>query len=201
MHDFGIFLQLEPEEEEQAELEQNIQIALKTGGIDLEDAIDIRQIKNIKLANDVLKQKRKRKQKQEQANQKQMIETQANANAEASERAAMAEVQKNQALTESDVNLETAKSQLEIQRMQQASQIKQLEMEIQFGYDLQLAQAQLGAATQKEKEIEDRKDKRTKIQATQQSQMIDQRKNDLLPTDFESQADAGVVDFGLNAPM
>ena len=130
-----------------------------------------------------------------------MIETQANANAEASERAAMAEVQKNQALTESDVNLETAKSQLEIQRMQQASQIKQLEMEIQFGYDLQLAQAQLGAATQKEKEIEDRKDKRTKIQATQQSQMIDQRKNDLLPTDFESQADAGVVDFGLNAPM
>tara|TARA_R110000772_G_scaffold127879_6_gene235429 strand:- start:1921 stop:2799 length:879 start_codon:yes stop_codon:yes gene_type:complete len=201
MHDFGIFLQLEPEEEEQAELEQNIQIALKTGGIDLEDAIDIRQIKNIKLANDVLKQKRKRKQKQEQANQKQMIETQANANAEASERAAIAEVQKNQALTESDVNLETAKSQLEIQRMQQASQIKQLEMEIQFGYDLQLAQAQLGAATQKEKEIEDRKDKRTKIQATQQSQMIDQRKNDLLPTDFESQADAGVVDFGLNAPM
>jgi hypothetical protein len=201
MHDFGIFLQLEPEEEEQAELEQNIQIALKTGGIDLEDAIDIRQIKNIKLANDVLKQKRKRKQKQEQANQKQMIETQANANAEASERAAMAEVQKNQALTESDVNLETAKSQLEIQRMQQASQIKQLEMEIQFGYDLQLAQAQLGAATQKEKEIEDRKDKRTKIQATQQSQMIDQRKNDLLPTDFESQADAGVVDFGLNAPV
>tara|TARA_R110000803_G_scaffold26917_4_gene63217 strand:- start:2255 stop:4651 length:2397 start_codon:yes stop_codon:yes gene_type:complete len=201
MHDFGIFLQLEPEEEEQAELEQNIQIALKTGGIDLEDAIDIRQIKNIKLANDVLKQKRKRKQKQEQANQKQMIETQANANAEASERAAMAEVQKNQALTESDVNLETAKSQLEIQRMQQASQIKQLEMEIQFGYDLQLAQAQLGAATQKEKEIEDRKDKRTKIQATQQSQMIDQRKNDLLPTDFESQADTGVVDFGLNAPM
>ena len=201
MHDFGIYLQLEPEEEEQAELEQNIQIALKTSGIDLEDAIDIRQIKNIKLANDVLKQKRKRKQKQEQANQKQMIETQANANAEASERAAMAEVQKNQALTESDVNLETAKSQLEIQRMQQASQIKQLEMEIQFGYDLQLAQAQLGAATQKEKEIEDRKDKRTKIQATQQSQMIDQRKNDLLPTDFESQADAGVVDFGLNAPM
>jgi hypothetical protein len=201
MHDFGIYLQLEPEEEEQAELEQNIQIALKTSGIDLEDAIDIRQIKNIKLANDVLKQKRKRKQKQEQANQKQMIETQANANAEASERAAMAEVQKNQALTESDVNLETAKSQLEIQRMQQASQIKQLEMEIQFGYDLQLAQAQLGAATQKEKEIEDRKDKRTKIQATQQSQMIDQRKNDLLPTDFESQADASVVDFGLNAPM
>tara|TARA_R110000824_G_scaffold214345_1_gene400638 strand:+ start:599 stop:2980 length:2382 start_codon:yes stop_codon:yes gene_type:complete len=187
MHDFGIFLQLEPEEEEQAELEQNIQIALKTGGIDLEDAIDIRQIKNIKLANDVLKQKRKRKQKQEQANQKQMIETQANANAEASERAAMAEVQKNQALTESDVNLETAKSQLEIQRMQQASQIKQLEMEIQFGYDLQLAQAQLGAATQKEKEIEDRKDKRTKIQATQQSQMIDQRKNDLLPINFEQQ--------------
>ena len=201
LHDFGIYLELEPEEEAKAEMEQNIQIALKNGGIDLEDAIDIRQIKNLKLANDVLKQKRKKKIKRDQAQQQRMIEVQANANAEASERAAMAEVQKNQAQVESDVNLETAKSQLEIQRMQQASQIKQLEMEVQFGYDLQLTQAQLGASSQKEKEIEDRKDTRTKMQASQQSQMIDQRKNDLLPTDFENKDDASVMDFGLNAPI
>ena len=201
LHDFGIYLELEPEEEAKAEMEQNIQIALKNGGIDLEDAIDIRQIKNLKLANDVLKQKRKKKIKRDQAQQQRMIEVQANANAEASERAAMAEVQKNQAQVESDVNLETAKSQLEIQRMQQASQIKQLEMEVQFGYDLQLTQAQLGASSQKEKEIEDRKDTRTKMQASQQSQMIDQRKNDLLPTDFENKDEASVMDFGLNAPI
>ena len=55
LHDFGIFLELEPDEEEQAKLEENIQVALQQGGIDLEDAIDLRQIKNLKLANQMLK--------------------------------------------------------------------------------------------------------------------------------------------------
>ena len=186
LHDFGIYLELEPEEEEQAQLEQNIQVALSKGGIDLEDAIDIRQIKNLKLANDLLKQKRKKKIAREQAQQQQMIEAQANANAEASERAAMAEVQKNQALTESEVQEAQAKSQMEMQRMQMASQIKQQEMEIQFGYDLQLAEVQLGAVKQKEQYIEDRKDRRAKVQATQQSEMIAQRKNNTVPVNFES---------------
>ena len=149
LHDFGIYLELEPEEEEQAQLEQNIQVALSKGGIDLEDAIDIRQIKNLKLANDLLKQKRKKKIAREQAQKQQMIEVQASANADAAERAAMAEVQKNQALTESEVQEAQAKSQMEIQRMQMASQIKQQEMEIQFGYDLQLAEVQLGAVKAK----------------------------------------------------
>ena len=186
LHDFGIYLELEPEEEEQAQLEQNIQVALSKGGIDLEDAIDIRQIKNLKLANDLLKQKRKKKIAREQAQQQQMIEAQANANAEAAERAAMAEVQKNQALTESEVQEAQAKSQMEMQRMQMASQIKQQEMEIQFGYDLQLAEVQLGAVKQKEQYIEDRKDRRAKVQATQQSEMIAQRKNNTVPVNFES---------------
>jgi hypothetical protein len=65
LHDFGIFLELEPDDEEQAQLEQNIQVALQTGGIDLEDAIDLRQIKNIKLANQSLKYKRKKKMERE----------------------------------------------------------------------------------------------------------------------------------------
>ena len=186
LHDFGIYLELEPEEEEQAQLEQNIQVALSKGGIDLEDAIDIRQIKNLKLANDLLKQKRKKKIAREQAQQQQMIEAQANANAEAAERAAMAEVQKNQALTESEVQEAQAKSQMEMQRMQMASQIKQQEMEIQFGYDLQLAEVQLGAVKQKEQYIEDRKDRRAKVQATQQSEMIAQRKNNSVPVNFET---------------
>ena len=186
LHDFGIYLELEPEEEEQAQLEQNIQVALSKGGIDLEDAIDIRQIKNLKLANDLLKQKRKKKIAREQAQKQQMIETQASANADAAERAAMAEVQKNQALTESEVQEAQAKSQMEIQRMQMASQIKQQEMEIQFGYDLQLAEVQLGAVKQKEQYIEDRKDRRAKVQATQQSEMIAQRKNNSVPVNFET---------------
>ena len=186
LHDFGIFLELEPEEEEKQMLEQNIQVALQSGGIDLEDAIDLRQIRNLQLANDMLKIKRKKKQEEDRAQQQQMIKSQANANAETAERAAMAEVQKNQALTEQEVNIQKSKSQMEMQRMQMASQIKQQEMEIQFGYDLQLAEVQLGAVKQKEQYIEDRKDRRGKVQATQQSEMIAQRKNNSVPVNFES---------------
>jgi len=196
MHDFGIYLELEPDDEEKAQLEQNIQIALKSQGIDLEDAIDLRQIKNLKLANNMLKVKRKKKQKQDQAKQEKMIQAQAAAQAQTAEKTAMAEVQKQQAITQSQVQHDQAKSQMEIQRMQMASQIKQQEMEIQFGYDLQLANVQLGAVKEKEQFIEDRKDRRTQIQATQQSEMISQRQNDSLPTNFEPAPDMG--GFGMD---
>jgi len=199
LHDFGIYLELEPDEEEKAQLEQNIQIALKSGGIDLEDAIDIRQIKNLKLANEFLKLKRK--QKQQAAEQQQManIQAQAQANAKASEQAALAEVQKQQALTEVKVNVEQAKSQFEIQRMQTEAQIKKELMAEEFNYQMQLAQIRAKAEADKEQEIEDRKDKRIRMQGTQQSELIDQRKNDTLPKDFESAGNDTLGGFSLEA--
>ena len=189
LHDFGIFLELEPEDEEKAQLEQNIQMSLQTGSIDLEDAIDLRQIKNLKLANQSLKYKRKKKQERDQANQQANIQAQAQANAQASEAAAMAEVQKQQALAQTEIQILQSKSQFEIQRMQQELLIKKQIMAEQFNYDMQLAQAQLGVAQQKQTQAEDRKDQRTKIQATQQSELIDQRKNNSMPKDFESSYD------------
>jgi len=201
LHDFGIYLELEPDEEERAQLEQNIQIALKNNGIDLEDAIDIRQIKNLKLANQLLKQKRKKKIKRDQAQQKQMIDAQAQANAKASEAAAMAEVQKNQAMTESKVQVEQAKSQFEIQRMQTELTVKQQLMAQEFEYQKQLAQIKLGVESSKEKEIEDRKDKRVKLQGTQQSQLINQRQNDSAPVDFEGGDSSQLGTFGLQNMM
>jgi len=197
LHDFGIYLELEPDEEEKAQLEQNIQIALQNQGIDLEDAIDIRQIKNLKLANQMLKLKRKQKQKRDQANQQAMIQSQAEANMKQSEQAALNEVQKQEALAQTEIQIEQAKSQFEIQRMEQEALIKKQLMAEEFQYSLQLAQAQIGRDKQKEQFIEDRKDKRTKIQATQQSKMIEQRQNDLLPTDFESTGNDNLGGFGL----
>ena len=185
LHDFGLYLQLEPEEEEKAQLEQNIQMALQQGGIDLEDAIDIRQIHNLKLANDLLKQKRKKRQAMEQQQAQMNIQAQADANAQTAERAAMAEVQKQEALSAQNLNYEKSKSQFDIQRMQVASQIKQQEMQVQFEYDKQLKQMEVDQMIQREKYIEDRKDNRTKLEGTQQSKMIDQRKFDLLPTNFQ----------------
>ena len=187
LHDFGIYLQLEPEEEEKAQLEQNIQMAIQQGGIDLEDAIDIRQIKNLKLANDLLKQKRKKRQALEQQQAQMNIQAQADANAQTAERAAMAEVQKQEALSAQNLNYEKAKAQFDIQKMQTASQIKKEEMQIKFEYDRQLKQMEVDQMIEREKYIEDRKDNRTKLEGTQQSKMIDQRKFDLLPTNFQQQ--------------
>ena len=187
LHDFGIFLDLEPDEEEKATLEQNIQIALSGGGIDLEDAIEIRQIRNLKLANQMLKMKRKRKLARERQMQAEAAQQQAQANTQAAQHAAEAEVQKQQALTAEKVNLEQAKSQFEIQRMQTEAEIKRQLMAEEFNYQLQLEQMKNQRESNKEQMIEDRKDKRTRIAGTQQSQMIDQRQNDLLPIDFEAQ--------------
>ena len=197
LYDFGIFLELEPEDEEKAMLEQNIQVALQQNQIFLEDAIDIRNIKNQTLANQILKYRRLQKEAKDQAQQQQMIQAQAQANAQAAEAAAMNEVQKQEALAQTEIQIEQAKSQFEIQRMEQEALIKKQLMAEEFQYQLQLAQMQGQAKQQKEAEIEDRKDKRTKIQATQQSKMIEQRQNDLLPTNFESSGNDNLGGFGL----
>ena len=192
LYDFGVFLDLEPEEEEKAMLEQNIQMALQQNQIFLEDAIDIREIKNLQLANQVLKYKRMKKQQADQETQMANIQAQADSNAEAAEKAAMSDVQKAEALNETNVQFEKAKSDLEIQRMQTEAEIQREQMAQQFEYDLKLKQADLDAQKAKEKQIEDRKDERTRIQATQQSKMISQRQNDSLPTDFETNQFGGI---------
>jgi hypothetical protein len=194
IHDFGIFLELEPEEEERQVLEQNIQIALKMGGIDLEDAIDLREINNITLANQMLKQRRRQKQKRDQENSQANIQAQAQANAQTAEKAALAEMQKQQALAETTLQIETGKSQLEIQKMQLDAEIKKQMMELQYTFDMQLATIQVDKEKTREEFIEDRKDRRARIQGTQQSEMISQRKNDMPPKDFEQQ-EIGIDDF------
>tara|TARA_R110000822_G_scaffold266957_1_gene390629 strand:- start:1178 stop:3580 length:2403 start_codon:yes stop_codon:yes gene_type:complete len=197
LHDFGIYLELEPEDEEKAQLEQNIQVSLKTGGIDIEDAIDIRQINNIKLANEILKQKRAKKVEMEQQRQQQMYQVQAQSNAQAAEQAALAETQKQQVLTQEKISIEQAKSQFEIQRLEMEAQIKRGLMQLEFDFNMQLAQIRANTGTQQDLEIEDRKDKRIKMQGTQQSELINQRKNNLLPKDFESSGNDVLGGIGL----
>jgi len=195
LHDFGIFLELEPDEEEQAQLEANIQVAIQQGGIDLEDAIDLRQIKNLKLANQMLKIKRKAKAKQDQANQQANIAAQGQSQADTAEKTAMAEVQKQEAIMGANVQFEQSKNQMEIQRMEIAAQLKAQEMQAKFQFDMQLKQLEVQNMQQKENAIEDRKDTRSKMEASQQSELISQRQNDSLPIDFENQPDQGMQAF------
>jgi len=197
MHEFGIFLDLEPDEEEQNKLEQNIQIALQSGSIGLEDAIDIREIRNIKLANQYLKFKQKEKQEKKRAEQLENIQAQAQANAQSAEKAAMADVQKEQALAQTKVQIEQAKTEFEIKKMEQEALIKKQLMAEEFDYNMKLAQMRAQVDKQKEADIEDRKDERARIIGTQQSEMISQRQNDELPKNFESSGFDSLGGFGL----
>jgi hypothetical protein len=197
LHDFGIFLDLEPDEEDKAQLEKSIQIALQAGSIKLADAIDIRNIQNIKLANTLLKFRQAENEAAERAAQMENIQAQAQANSESAEKAAAAEVQKQQALAQTTVQIEQAKSQFEIERMEQEAQIKRGLMAEEFSYQIKLAEMRAKADTQKEAQIEDRKDQRLQMQGTQQSELIDQRQNDLLPKNFESAGNDNLDGFGL----
>ena len=174
LHDFGIFLELEPDEEEKQQLEANIQIALQAKNIDVEDAIDLRQIKNLKLANQMLKVKRKQKAKQDQANQQANIQAQAAAQAETAEKTAMAEVQKQQAISGANVEYEKAKSEFEKDRMQLQAQLDQQKMMQQHQNDMELKKLEEQGINKREQQRENRKDDRIKIEGTQQSEMIQQ---------------------------
>tara|TARA_R110001592_G_scaffold310658_2_gene585291 strand:+ start:256 stop:2613 length:2358 start_codon:yes stop_codon:yes gene_type:complete len=185
LYDFGIYLEIEPDEEAKAMLEQNIQVALQQQSISLPDAIDIREIKNVKLANKLLKLKQEQKAERDQQSNLANIKAQADANAQAAERAAMAEVQKQQALAQTTLQIEQGKSQFELQRMQSETELKKQLIQLQYGFDKELKSMEVQAMKEKEALIEDRKDKRTGIQATQQSQLIQQRQDGTLPTNFE----------------
>jgi hypothetical protein len=186
LYDFGIFLELSPDEEEKMLLENNIQQALAQQSIDLEDAIDLREIKNIKLANQILKIRRKKKLERDQMMQQQNIQMQAQANAQAQQAAAQMEIQKDQALAQTKAQMEQMKAQLDMQKMYQEAQIKKELMGLEFQMNMQLKGIEVDGMKTKEKEKEDRKDERTRIQASQQSQLIEQRQTGQPAKNFES---------------
>ena len=186
LYDFGIFIELMPDDEEKAKLENNIQMSLQQQTIDLEDAIDIREINNVKLANQVLKIRRKKKIEKDQQAKQQNIQAQAQANTQQQQAAAQMEVQKQQALSQSQAQLEQLKAQLEMQKMQQEIQAKQQLMALEFEFNMRLKGIETENLKTREKEKEDRKDERTRIQASQQSELIEQRKGNQPAKKFES---------------
>jgi hypothetical protein len=186
LYDFGIFIDLLPDEEENAKLEANIQMALQQNSIDLEDAIDLRNIQNIKLANQLLKLRRKKKMERDQLAQQQNMQSQAQANMATQQRAAELEVQKQQAQTNMEAELVQIKAKIDAQKMQTEADLKKQLMDLEFQYNMRLKGLEVEGMKQREKEKEDRKDERTKIQATQQSEMIEQRNSGKPPKNFES---------------
>jgi len=186
LYDFGIFLELLPDEEEKALLENNIQMALQQKIIDLEDAIDVREIRNVKLANQVLKIRRKKKMERDQKMQQENIQAQAQANAQTQQAAAQSEVQKNQAISQSQAQLEQIKAGLKTEQMDLEVQHKMKLMQFEFEINQQLQKMNMEQVDMKDTVKEDRKDSRTKMQASQQSELIDQKQNNKPAKNFES---------------
>ena len=197
LYDFGIFLELEPDEEEKAMLENNIGGALSQGSIELEDAIDLRAIKNVKLANQLLKLRRKKKGQEDQQKQLEQTAAQGKAQAEAAAAASEAEIKKNESSLKTQKQLEQLKIDGKAQILQQESAIKEKLMQLEFQYAMQLKQLEAKTKTETQLLAENRKDSRTKMQATQQSEMIDQKENSKPAKNFESSGDNTLGGFSL----
>jgi hypothetical protein len=189
LHDFGIFIELSPDEEQRERLEQNIQIALSRNDINLEDAIDIREIKNIKMANQLLKVKRTKKMETDQKNEMMKQQMQAQINMQSQEAASQMAIQKIQLETESKIQLKQAENAMDLEKLKGEAMLKLQLMEREFQYNMQLNGMQTQLLKDREEMKEDRKDQRVSKQNTQQSKLINQRKNNLPPMRFESNED------------
>ena len=190
LYDFGIFIEVSPDEEQKAQLEQNVQMALSKGDINLEDAIDIRELKNIKLANQLLKLKRKQKQDREEQMAMQQQAMQSQINMQSQQMAAQVAAQKIQLESQSKMQIEQAKAAFEIEKMNNEAKLKSLLMKEEFDYNMQLHNLRETSLQARETEREDAKAKRISQQNTEQSKLINQRKNNLPPLNFESNEDS-----------
>ena len=190
LYDFGIFIEVSPDEEQKSMLEQNIQMALSKGDINLEDAIDIREIRNIKLANQLLKVKRKAKQEREEKMAMQQQAMQAQQQMQSQQLAAQTSMQKMQAEAQAKMQLKQAEIAFEIEKMKNEAMLKERLMDKEFSLNMQLRGMESQQLQSREDQREKAKSDRISQQNSEQSKLINQRKNNLPPMTFESNEDS-----------
>jgi len=190
IYDFGIFIEVAPDEEQKAQLEANISIALSKGDINLEDVIDIREVKNIKLANQLLKLKRTKKQEREDQMEMQKQAMVSQQNMQSQQLAAQVAMQKIQAQAQAEMQIKQAEVAFEMQKMEKEAELKRMLMAEEFQYTMQIGQMKEGTLNQRDMQKEQAKAKRISQQNTEQSKLINQRKNNLPPMNFESNEDS-----------
>ena len=190
IYDFGIFIEVAPDEEQKAQLEANINMALSKGDINLEDAIDIRELRNLKLANQLLKMKRVKKQEREEQMQMQKQAMQAQQQLKSQEMAGQMAIQKMQTEVQIKGQLLQMQTEFNIKTIQVEAELKSHLMAEEFMYNEKIHGMEMETLNGREKSREDSKSKRISQQNTEQSKLIDQRKNNLPPLNFESNEDS-----------
>jgi hypothetical protein len=190
LYDFGIFIEMSPDEEQKALLEQNIQMALSQKDISLEDAIDIRELKNLKMANQLLKVKRKQNAAQKQQMEAQKQQMAAQGQMQVQQAAAQTAMQKMQAETQSKMQIAQAEAAMAIEKMKNEAALKQQLMQVEFNFNMQLKGMEQSQMDAREQMREEGKSKRISQANTEQSKLIQQRKNNTAPINFESNEDS-----------
>ena len=189
IYDFGIFIEISPDEEQRAQLEANVQMALSKGDINLEDAIDIREIKNLKLANQLLKMKRLKKQEREEKMMMQKQDIMAQQQMQSQEFAAQAAMQQVQLEAQAKMQFKQAEVAFDIEKLKAEAELKRMLMAEEFNYSMRIAGIKETALADRDMMKEDSKAKRISQQNSEQSKLINQRKNNLPPMSFESNED------------
>jgi len=191
MYNFGVQVVKEMEDVEKQYLEQNIQVSLAQKELDIEDAIAIRQLKDVNQAERLLVVRRKKRMATNQQMAQQNSQMQAQAQAQATQAASQAKMQELQAKAQIDAQMEQMKAQIE-------AQLETLKHEHKKEIEMIKAQATLGFR-EDDKEFreklevlkEDRKDTRVKKQAVEQSKLVSQRQGERgeLPEQDATEAD------------
>ena len=190
LHDFGIFIEMAPDEEEKAMLEQNIQMALSKMDINLEDAIDIRELANIKMANQLLKVKRKAKQEMEQQQKAQEQQMASQMQMQSQKAAAQLAQQTAQAEMQSKIAVKEAETSFDIQKLQAEAQLKEQLMQVEFDMQMQLKGVEQDNILSREDNREQAKKERINQQSTNTSKIAEQKKRNLTSINFESNEDS-----------
>ena len=156
LYDFGIFIELQPDEEEKQILENNIQMALQQKLIELADAIDLREVRNLKMANQLLKLRRKKKMDKDKELQQAQQEAQTQSNIQSTQAATQSKMQEEKGKTDNQILLETEKNKLQMEYMKKEAQLKKELMDHEFEINMKLQRMEMASKTDQE----DRKDKR-----------------------------------------
>lgn len=194
LHKFGIFIEVEPDAEEKQYLENNIQAAVAQGHIYLDDASYIREIKNVKLANQILRIRRKKKTEEEHKRSMESLAQQSEQQAKASEVTIQAEIQKEQVIAQMKMEIEQLKLDL-MDRNQENEKARKMElMALEFDYNMRLKGIETNEAMRMESMKLENQRKLEAQKATQESQLTAQADTENgqsnAPVNFESSNDS-----------
>jgi hypothetical protein len=191
LHEFGFSVEMIPDKEMLMELKQDLSLAIQEGTVDLSEKYQILDLAktNYKKAYEYMRFIRNRRQKQKMQEQQATMQMQTQGNIQSAQAAEEAKSQAYQQKKMIDLEYEKQMAQIRLMELQGKLQIEAPKDQQEFQQDVYLEKIKNLNMSNLAEYKEIAKDERTKLQATQQSKMIDQRKGEKAPIDFKNEQD------------